>query len=619
MNQRLATWSTVLTMVAVSCVLGCSKGEDIPLLAPGGGTEWPVDSGWISLTPLAANGLFFYAGVWDPTPAPGGPMLVMVGYESTIVEYHDGVWSSRGKGLGMHLTDVAWVGAGEFVAVGEDGAAAWRRDGVWQSEETGVTTDLDKIVVADDVVWAAGTNGTVVRRQDGQWTVLPSSGVDFLVGMAALHDSLFAVDYGSDIRVWDGQSWGTLSNLPWGEDMVSAVVTNGDGLLYAAADSLYVRDPAGWRSITDVDFGHPSFVRMKATGSVIWFRVEGEWSYVDPQVAPWQPAVSVPTSHSGFVPKDQDTYLTISSNGVVTWFESGRVSRDPAGDIGGIGRIALATGGLHFMTDLGVIRRDAETLTVVLDIEQIPSVGHGNFRVGCGSGPDDYYLVGGTWLYHCSNGMATLIGSWLHNRFFDSAAVGADQVLYAGDYDGLWRWQNNAWQRVLPVLPEQFAHYRVWSVGDGSLGAADWEGRYYRLQDDQWSYLATMRGDAAMLAGTDGTVFVVGSHSSTNDFPGGNVLWTLDERAGAFNTHWDQGMGPLVSLRLDGNENHAGESLIWTRNPTMVFGLDGPPANASWQVVVGPSDKRFDRLVRLADGSLLAARISGGEFFLYRP
>lgn len=608
----------VLMALMVIGALGCSEGEDIPLLAPGGGMEWPIDPGWTPLSPLADN-KYFVDGVWNEDASPGEPTVILVGYDGVVMEYTDDSWHSRGQGLNVDFLSVASAGSGKFIAVGDNGVAAWREDGRWQEESSGTGQYLFKVIVDNGIAWAVGWDGAVQRREAGQWTTLPSAGETWLTDVAALHDSVFVTGSDSEIRVWDGQTWGQLADLPWGAVPVKALATLSDGRLYAAADSLYVRGPSGWRSITDAEFSTYASIKMKVSGDVLWFGDNNRWRYVEPMLAAWQPATEVPYLSYILVPRDTETYLTTSSDGIVTWFDQGQASRDPAGDIGDRGDIFLADGGLLFLTDLGVIRRDAESLTIVLDAAQLPALSFQNFRIGCGHSPADYFLAGETSLYHCVNGQAALVGTWAESRDFFSMAIGADNILYASDYDGLWRWQDSTWQRVLPVVPGDREYYKIHTLADGSIGLEDSDHRFYRLKDGQVALLADMRYKAVMQASSDGTVYVVGEHGSTEDFRGGNVLWILDERAGALRNLWDQGMGALVSMSIDGSENHGGESFIWTRNPVMVFALDGPPADAHWRVVAGPLDGYFNRLVRLNDGNLLATSASSGQMFLYRP
>jgi len=65
MSRCPSTWLLGLLMAAVTTGLwGCSEGEDIPLLAPGGGMEWPADPAWIPLSPLAKRTVDRAGGLW---------------------------------------------------------------------------------------------------------------------------------------------------------------------------------------------------------------------------------------------------------------------------------------------------------------------------------------------------------------------------------------------------------------------------------------------------------------------------------------------------------------------------------------------------------------------------
>ncbi len=607
----------LVVLLAIAVMLpGCSEGEYIPLLAPGGNRDWPADPRWHSLS-VSLGDPYFMDGVWNTEALSEGPTIVLVTLGTEALEYADGQWTVRTNGLAAGMLSVVQVGADEFVAVGAAGAASRRKGNTWRTEETGTDNSLGVVVAADGVVWAAGWQGTVRRWENGVWSGLPTAGDDDLVGIAVLHDSLFVAARGGGIRVWDGLTWGVLPDGPWGTSAVQGVAAA--GRLYAAAGSLYVREPAGWRTITDTDLHGPYAVDMKVTGGLLWYEFYGNWRNIDTVGAPWQPQLGEFLGSGVLAPRADGDYLVASWGPTFTWVEEGVARRDPAGLLDGIGIVPLSTGGLLNLTDIGVILREATSQTLVLAMAQIPLIDEFGFRAGYGHNPDDYYLAGYRCLYHCVGGQATLLGTWDEERRFNSLAIGADNVLYGGDDDGVWRWQGTSWQRVLPLLAAEAGRHDVWSLGNGNLGALDQDGQYYRTLEGQWSSLGYTKRNTLLLAGSDGTLFTVGPMNSTDDFPGGNALRVFDDRAGVFQDLWQQGMGPLVDLDIEGGTSRDGEVLIWTRDPVMVFTLSGPPTLADWQVVAGPLDANIVRVERLPDGNLLAQERRSGGFHLYRP
>ena len=604
---------------------GCGEGDDIPLFAPGGGLQWPADPGWVSLSPMNARYINYSAGARASQTIAGETEVVLVGREGLVAEYKDGQWGSSRKNGQNSLYSVVSVGGGEFVAVGDGGSALSLEGGTWQIEDTGTTEYLRHVVEADGIVWAVGGRGTVQRREAGQWTAISTGTSEELRCAAVLNDSLFVVGSDREVRVWDGEDWGVLSNVPWASgdsgSIATAVATGDDGRLFVAAGGLYVREASGWRAIGDVALSPYYYTyKLKIIENTVWFYYGSTWHHIDVNAPASQSAAVLPGVEAILLPRDLENYLTVSSGGRIDWVVDGQLSRDVAGTLDAVRDIYLAEGGLIFMTNVGVVQRDATSLKVLVAPDQLPLMDSDQFRAGWGQSPRDFYLAGYGVLYHCVDGVATVVGTWAEDHTIHSLAISDDGVIYCSDYHGLWRWQDGAWLRELPVMAEHNERFLVQSLANGSLVATDNERQVYRLDENgQWIYLDLLTYDSVIESGTDGTLFVVKYQSSVEGFTGGNILLTYDERAGAFINRLDQGMGPLVDLNLEGSENQGGETFIWTTSPTMVFALEGPPANANWRVVAGPLDGKISRLVRLSDGNLLAVGDEDSEFFLYRP
>jgi hypothetical protein len=603
---------------------GCGEGENIPLLAPGGTGVWPADPGW-NLRPALLNGELVFDGLWSRQDVAGSPQVVMVGSRGTILEYTDELWKTFYTN-GITFYTVVEPQPGEFVANGREGQAMRRVGDAWISEDTGTEKALLKSIARDGVVWAVGAQGAVCRRAAGTWTTLPAASESDLLDVAVLNDSLFVVTRQGDVRIWANEIWSDMPGGPWlaeadslyGEQGVLGLATVGDGRLYAVADSLFVREPTGWRTISDWAHNNWSSLETRVVGQTLWYGHEEDWWRIDPTVAAWQPQRQLLVAAEVMAIRDEANFLASTNYGNMTWVEEGVVRRETAGRLGVRGHITLAEGGMYLMADVGVVRRlDAEVLTVLAG-EEIPLASGHSFKVGCGLSPQDYYLVGREALYHCVNGVPTLLGTWENNEWFSiSAAVSATGELYIGTDEGLMQWQGGAWEQVLPRLAMDNWDFDVWPLGDGRLGAGDTNGELYCLQDGQWNSLGTVGRDLVQLRGADGTLFVV--RDQYDDNFNGNTLLVYDDRAGAFRNLGQQGMGPLTDLHIDGSTSRDGEVLIWTRNPSMVFTLSGSPANADWQVVAGPLDEDIRWLERLPNGNLLAWVNDEREFAVYQP
>ncbi|MDX2473071.1 MAG: hypothetical protein QNL91_05135 [Candidatus Krumholzibacteria bacterium] len=609
-----------LTVLVLS---GCGEGEDIPLLAPGGTSVWPADPGW-NLRPALLNGEWVSDGLWSRQDVAGSPRVVLVGSRGTVLEYTDGQWQTVSAG-GNTFSTVVELQPGEFVANGELGLAMRREGGVWVSEDTGTEMTLLKSIARDGEVWAVGSEGTVCRRAAGLWTTLPTAGESSLIDVAVLNDSLFVVTNRGDVRIWANESWSDMPGGPWlaaadsnfGEQGVLGLATVGDGRLYAVTDSLYVREPNGWRTISDWAHNNWSRLETRVIGQTLWYGNYAGWWRIDPTVAAWQPQRRLLVSAEIMAIRDDTNFLASASNGSMNWVEDGVVRQETAGRLGVHGHIALAEGGMYLMADVGVVQRRDSGVQVVLAEAEIPLASRYGFEVGCGLGPQDYYLIGHKALYHCVDGVPTLLGTWEDDWHSVTGAVATNGELYLGTSKGLMQWQGGTWQQVLPRLGTENWEFAVWPLGDGRLGAGDTNGELYYLQDGQWNSLGMMGRDVVQLCGEDGTLFVIREDHEYDS--NGNSLLVYDDRAGAFRDLGQQGMGPLKDLPIAGASSRNGEVLIWTQNPTMVFALSGSPASADWQVVAGPLDEDIQWLERLPSGNLLAWVNDVREFAVYQP
>ena len=360
-------------------------------------------------------------------------------------------------------------------------------------------------------------------------------------------------------------------------------------------------------------------MKTRVVDREIWYGHSYAWYRIDPSVAPWQLREAVPSGQPVMAISEKGDYLSSSSTASIVWVEDGESRPDINGQLRIYAHLYLDDGDFLLHTDGGLVQRSATSVRQVLDSSQIPLATRWDMRAGCGASQDDYYLVARTALYHCVRDQAILRGTWEPGLSFNSVGLSATGEVYAGEGDGLYHWQGSSWQKVLPLPESQEQGFKVWSLGDGRLGAIDTNGQCYFLEGDLWVSMGKQRWRTIVLAGDDGTLFSLQELSGSENFPGGNGLSIYDATAGAFRAPQQRGMGALANLDIVGGTSQAGEVLIWTRAPSMVFTLRGAPAQGDWRVVAGPLDLNIVAVDRMPDGCLLARTSNDEEFSIYRP
>jgi hypothetical protein len=91
--------------------------------------------------------------------------LYLAGLGGTLIRFENNRWHREFTGVRHDLHALAGNNRGQFFASGSNGSVLINRDGDWESEETGVTTTLQAMLCADGTVYAAGSLGTLLRRE----------------------------------------------------------------------------------------------------------------------------------------------------------------------------------------------------------------------------------------------------------------------------------------------------------------------------------------------------------------------------------------------------------------------------------------------------------------------
>lgn len=604
-------------LLAAIWATGCSEGDTLPLVAPGGSDVWPADGGWRQVGGLLAGGMSL-DGVADPQTGT----IVVVGTWGAALEYRAGRWIRSPLPSAAPLRSVVSLGGDEFLAVG-DGGGIWHRSANgWAREESGTGAGLRLVYHASGGVWAVGDRGTVLRRDVAGWQSLPAPTRGNLVGATVVHDSLFVVgdEEGNDLLAWDGEQWRAMSSGPWGTRRIVGIASLAGETLYAAADSFYVREATGWRTITDNRFWESEgryALKVKIVDHSFWYRYGGSWYAVDPAVAPRQPAQYLSTYFQTIVPLGGEDFLEVSDNGQVGWVESGQRHQDPVGELNVLRAFPLSAGGFVLETGRGIAGWADRASSLIISAAVRDSVLGGWAQTGCGRDTSDFYLGTGHGIHHYLGGQLTTVASWDDNHDFKSLVRSEDGQFHLAGNDGLWRWTGTELVPSRPLGVPEDTRYTAWSSGAGDVVAEDGRGYYYRWAGESWLPLGYLRRGTVVLATTDGTLIAVRKNGGGGDNAYRNTLLVHDNDAGVFRDLGALGMGVLADLDLKGGVSLNGELLVWTATPSMVFRLNGNPRNANWELVAGPLAAGLGGLTVLPDGSLLGLDTGMDSFHLY--
>lgn len=130
-------------------------------------------------------------------------------YVSPVLVSRNGThWEKYNSNLFQPLIDITY-GAGQFVAVGYNGAITTSRDGsLWDARVLG-TNDFKGVAYGDGKFVVVGDSSTVLSSTDSLSWPLPSSGTSNSLPAAAFGDGTFAVggNEGTILTSTDGYSW----------------------------------------------------------------------------------------------------------------------------------------------------------------------------------------------------------------------------------------------------------------------------------------------------------------------------------------------------------------------------------------------------------------------------
>ncbi|MCB1183014.1 hypothetical protein KDM41_06250 [bacterium] len=618
-RRRRTALVPALGLLALCLGGGCGEGDSVPLLAPGGGREWPIDDRWIELPQTFGDGYLIDAA-WDPGADVAARRVLLLANDKTVYLGENGAWTVETVPATMPLREVVAVGPDAFLARGDGGEAWLRRAGVWRREETGVADDLPVCDRQDAATWFGGPDGTLVRRDDEGWRTFapPRAGVD-IRGVAARGDTLFVAIAGSD-SVWArvGETWTPLAPGPWAGTELRGLHVMPDGHLLVAATVVWGRTTAGWIDLGALSGYELDAVRFRSVpGRLFAEEFEGiSRAQVWTTIA-WSGGAPSSPERIGFAgvsARDATHWVTAEWRGRVRWWDGETWTADPGGRFPVSVVLAAGTDGLLVMTEAGIAFQEVGRRVAICNWSDFPGCSYAT-STGAGRGPTDFWVVGAGGLFHVLHGAVTRVDAAPPSGTLQNAAVDGRGRLHVVT-DRLWRW-SDGWEPLLLADEGSLPSERVWPLGDGRLIYRGLDSEVRILGDEGGFTLGRINDPEHIFATATGRL----AYLDRLDGDSGRQEWNLllwDPQGGGFRNVGSHGLGALAGLFRISARGGA-RPLVWTDNPCLVLTLDGDPPASDWNLLAGPAPRSFYTVTILADGSLLALDGSRDSFHLYRP
>ncbi len=219
---------------------GGGQAHAVAVGVAGTALEW-VGSKWIK-APLPA------ATTLDDVTALGAGVYIAIGNNQVFRRNASGSWQLLGMVPGK-LTAVDTLSASDAIAVGESGLVVEIKGGALnvKAGAMGSLSARDVHVLAKDDIWAVGYSGTVAHFDGTDWNGVKSAAFANLNGVWGwTSKDVWAVGLAGTIMHWDGDKW-TLAEAPKLD--YQAIWGSGENDIYASAPGgLVVRwDGASWK------------------------------------------------------------------------------------------------------------------------------------------------------------------------------------------------------------------------------------------------------------------------------------------------------------------------------------------------------------------------------------
>jgi hypothetical protein len=280
---------------------------------------------WTNVSPPAdTSPVRFQAIVWDGN-------RFIASSPDLAVSSTDGVtWSAIGAGA---LYDVASNGS-EFVAVGADGRVRHSSDGIhWQPHNLNTFADLKAVSFVNGSWFAAGTQGTLFRSQDGRSWASANSGIGATsLDRVSWNGAIYLTGFGlySSADGWTWASRNTPDAMAW--TGANGSVFRGEFSGSSAGYSLESPDGIAWTRVnsrsklTGATYGDGLLVATSAGGELLTSADGVTWKTIDTPARKWLQSVTwtgtmfVAVGFSGTVITSPDgfTWQQLSPSGIST-------------------------------------------------------------------------------------------------------------------------------------------------------------------------------------------------------------------------------------------------------------------------------------------------------------
>ncbi|MBF0451375.1 MAG: DUF1566 domain-containing protein [Candidatus Magnetomorum sp.] len=150
---------------------------------------------WIAQTSMTPSDISVILG--------GNTQSIYMISQSGVHNYTSGDWIPISIPVTPNITDMQGSENGQWILVGDDGMILYKKSSDWQTGVTNTSMQLNAATVSEDVFYAVGNSGTILRSQTlDSWIAMNAQSTQHLNDVwAASKDNVFAVgDNGTILR-----------------------------------------------------------------------------------------------------------------------------------------------------------------------------------------------------------------------------------------------------------------------------------------------------------------------------------------------------------------------------------------------------------------------------------
>ncbi len=604
---RFRLFALCISLLGLMGLLGCSEGEVIPLVPSGPSCERPLDQGWS-----------YHGNICDskrPRDAvwPAEQMPVVVGGAGLILQCDaNSQWQVVDLGIQENLNVVAANADGDLMAAGENGVLAFRQDGEWQTMEPLADTPWRDARSNGSQVWLAGENGQLAKGQPGSaWEMVAVPDSTHLYSVCAFADSVFTGGSNGLLRVLVNGQWEDVSSPLWEAWFVQSIVRLDDGRLAVWAGGLWIRELDGWREMTEIQY-YALNDHMKVHDGYLWLMYGYNEYYrldlsVDPvEVVPYQ-GLSNPQC---LAPGPDNQAFAAGWYGTLSWTsldDQNNVisSLDPAGLVEVDQLQRLDDGTVVGATEGSLFRATASGLESIDFLSSEVREHLTSYSLIHGATLDDFYLATEWNLYRVQNGNITFATEiptedgrprkLLVSREGEVCLAMRDiGYFWTGS---IWRvWKEDLYVRAFLTQEQNFIavlQTRAEYISPSGVFSIPLGMRAAVAWEPEPGVLKFMNSDFILAQWQDGVP--MGEHIYMVPMPGCSDVY------------------PQAIV-----ETTSG-ILVVTSNHSMVLRVPDDPHLVDWELVAGPCLNEISDVQVLEDGHLVALGNGGDNIMIYSP